>query len=256
MLDAPETLPMPAPPGFAPVSTPRPRDLERPNHSGHQSVDHGMEARVRHRHRPATGPRLLADGVLLAVLGILILVVSAGPLAASTTGVRSVGPRPSAPFAWLVPIAAPPEWIRAVLPSGGATLSYPPSFSPLTGDAGTVSATVRDGQGRFLAYVNATPRQGDERLKGFGAFRVGLLRHEDPAVFMDAAKEGLAFRGGRGSCVNDHYVTRIDRNRYREVACLAQGRSGSAVVVAAATEATWRRFEPELRQVIASFEVR
>lgn len=143
-----------------------------------------------------------------------------------------------------------------VLPSGGATLSYPPSFASLIGDRGTVSATVRDGQGRFLAYVNATPRQGDERPKGFGAFRVRLLRHEDPTVIMDAATEGLAFRGGHGSCVNDHYVTRIDHNRYREVACIAQGRTGSVVVVAAATEATWKRFEPDLRRVITSFEVR
>jgi hypothetical protein len=138
----------------------------------------------------------------------------------------------------------------------GAQLSYPPSFAPLSGDAGTVSAAVRDTRGKFLAYVNATPRQGDERLKGFGAFRVGLLRHEDPTVIEEAAREGLAFRGGHGSCVIDHYVTRIDHNRYREVACLAQGRHASAVVVAAATEATWRQFEPVLRQVIASFAVR
>jgi hypothetical protein len=216
-----------------------------------------MESRVGHRDRDrsATARRSFARGVALGALGILILIVSGGPLVASTTGKRPGPPHASGPFGWLVPDDAPPDWPRAVLPSRGAQLSYPPSFAPLAGDAGTVSAAVRDTHGKFLAYVNATPRQGDERLKGFGAFRVGLLRHEDPTVIEDAAREGLAFRGGQGSCVIDHYVTRIDHNRYREVACLAQGRHDSAVVVAAATEATWRQFEPVLRQVIASFTV-
>jgi hypothetical protein len=218
-----------------------------------------MESRVAHRgrDRSATARRILAPGVVaLSVLGILILMFSGGPLVASTNGARPGPPRAFGPFGWLVPNEAPPDWPRAVLPSGGAQLFYPPSFAPLAGDAGTVSAAVRDAQGKLLAYVNATPRQGDERLKGFGAFRVGLLRHEDPTVIEEAAREGLVFRGGRGSCVMDHYVTRIDHNRYREVACLAQGRHGSAVVVAAATEATWSQFEPGLRQVIASFAVR
>jgi hypothetical protein len=218
-----------------------------------------MESRVAHRgrDRSATARRTVARGVLaLSTLVILILAFSGGPLLASTNGARRGPPRALGPFGWLVPNEAPPDWPRAVLPSGGAQLSYPPFFAPLAGDAGTVSAAVRDAQGKFLAYVNATPRQGDERLKGFGRFRVGLLRHEDPTVIEEAATEGLAFRGGRGSCVIDHYVTRINHNRYREVACLVQGPHGSAVVVAAATEATWRQFEPGLRQVIASFAVR
>ncbi len=199
--------------------------------------------------------RWLAGSALSVVLSGWLVVASIQPAAPTARAQPHLSDR-SGPFAWLMAAAAPPDWARADLASGGAQLSYPPSFAPLSGDAGTVSAAVRDTRGKVLAYVNATPRQGDERLKGFGAFRVGLLRHEDPTVIEEAAREGLAFRGGHGSCVIDHYVTRIDHNRYREVACLAQGRHTSAVVVAAATEATWRQFEPVLRQVIASFAVR
>ncbi len=204
--------------------------------------------------RLVTARTWLAGGALaVGLFGIVI--VSGGQPAASTTRGRLGAPRASGPFGWLATTAAPADWPRLVLPSGLAELSYPPSFAALAGDPGTVSAAVRDAKGRFLAYVNATPRQGDEALKGFGAFRVHLLRDENQTVREDAAAEGLAFRGGRGSCVVDHYLTRIGHNHYREVACLAEGRRGGAVVVAAATLSDWKQFEPLLREGVASFTV-
>jgi hypothetical protein len=191
-------------------------------------------------------------GILIGLLGLL---VAGGEAAASTTAGRYDAPRNFGPFAWLATTAVPSDWPRLVLPSGLAQVPYPPSFAPIPGDPGTVSAAVHDAAGGFLAYVNATPRQGDEALKGFGAFRVGLLRDEDPLVREEAAGEGLVLRGDRGSCVRDRYVTRIGHHHYREVACLVEGRRGAAVVVAAATVATWTHFEPLLRAVVASFTV-
>jgi hypothetical protein len=165
------------------------------------------------------------------------------------------GPRArSGPFGWLVPAPAPPTWSHETAPSG-ATLSYPAPFAPVTGDPGSVSAAVRSG-GRFRAYLNVTPRQGDERAHGFAAFRAHLLGAEhDRSVHREAAAEGLAFRGGTGSCVLDDYVTRIGHHQYREVACLVTGPRGASVVVAAATTREWDRFRPLLRQAVASFTV-
>ena len=204
--------------------------------------------------RAARRRRALGTGLTL-LLPLVMVTVSSRP-GGATVQVRARPPARSGPFAWLSAATAPPGWALAVLPSGEAQVSYPPTFAPVAGDRGTVSAAMRDAHGTFLAYVNVTPRQGDERLQGFGPFRVGLLRHEDPTVVQDATEEGLLFHGGRGSCVIDHYVTRIEHNRYREVACLAQGRRGSAVVVAAAMEPLWKQLFPMLRRVVASFTVR
>ena len=215
-----------------------------------------MYTRIAHRGEPrrALAPTWLARGTLtFGLVGVLI--VSASQPAASTARARLGAPRGSGPFAWLMTTAAPADWPRAALPSGRAQLSYPPSFAPLAGDPGTVSFAVRDATGVVLAYINVTPRQGSEALRGFGAFRVRLLRDEDETVREDAAAEGLAFPGGRGSCVIDQYVTRIGRHDYRELACLVEGRHGGAVVVAAATVADWKQFEPLLREAVASFTV-
>jgi hypothetical protein len=223
-----------------------------PIHPGRRCVD--LDVRSHRCPRTTSVSRVRSVGASLSLFLLACLAVSITPAGAIVQS-RPRPPGRSGPFAWLTTSAAPADWQRAVLPSGEARVSYPPSFTPLVGDTGTVSATVRDVRGRFLAYINVTPRQGDEKLKGFGSFRVGLLRDEDPMVIQDATQEGLRFHGGLGSCVIDHYVTRIDHNRYREVACLVQGRHGSAVVVAAAMEGVWRQFGPVLQQVIASFTV-
>jgi hypothetical protein len=174
-----------------------------------------------------------------------------------TLGTHEARPRPG-PFAWLVPAPAPAAWSRSGPPTLDvqANIAYPPSLAPIRGDSGTVSFASRTSTGAVRAYLNVTPRQGRERLHAFAAFRVGLLAAEDArTVHEQAAAEGLAFQGGQGSCVIDDYVTRIGRHRYREIACLVAGRRYGAVVVAAARSSDWSRFEPDLRQAVASFTI-
>jgi hypothetical protein len=145
----------------------------------------------------------------------------------------------------LLPADAPIGWSHFDVPvsRGAATLGYPPQFAPFAGDVGTASAAVRDPTGRIRAYLNVTPRQGDERLRGFAAFRVHRLADEhDRSVHLEAAEQGPALHGGHRSCVLDDYVTRIGRHHYRELACFVVGSGGgAAVVVAAATTADWRQ---------------
>ncbi len=159
----------------------------------------------------------------------------------------------SGAFAWFVPTPAPAAWNRGSPSASPAafTLAYPPSFTPVAGDPGTVSAGVRDGTGPFRAYLNVTPRQGDEQPRGFARFRVRLLGGEhDQSVHEEAAAERLAFQEARGSCVLDDYVTRVGHHRYREIACFVLGRRSGAVIVAAATTAAWDQFQPLLREAI------
>ena len=190
----------------------------------------------------------------LAVIAALV----ATPVAVFRARASSAPPGSNA-LAGLAPAAAPTGWNRfdVPLPNGVATVSYPPHFTPIAGDRGTASAAVQDATGRIHAYLNVTPQQGNERLRGFPAFRVQLLVGEhDESVHREAAAAGSALHGGHRSCVLDNYVTRIGHNHYRELACFVVGsRGGAAVVVAAATIADWGHFEPQLRRAVASFAV-
>ena len=117
-------------------------------------------------------------------------------------------------------------------------LSYPPSLRPLAGDKVAVSAARLSPGGAFQLYLNATPRQGTERLRNWAAFRLKLLRADDAAsAHQDAAAQGVKFRGGTGSCVIDDYLTRIGAHHYQEIACLVQGHTSASVIVAAAPAA-------------------
>lgn len=194
-------------------------------------------------------------GALILTVGI----VTAPPRnqgSASASTIRTGSPAASKSFSWLRPAPAPATWPRVSTPSGDAVLSYPPSFTPFIGDPGTVSAALRTSSGRFVAYLNVTPKQGDEQLNGFAAFRVRLLsQDEDHSVHEQVAAEGLQFRGGQGSCVVDSYSTRIGANHYRETACYVAGTRGDNVIVAAAATRDWNRFQPILRVAISSFAV-
>jgi hypothetical protein len=114
-----------------------------------------------------------------------------------------------------------------------------------------------DSKGVFRAYLNTTPQQGTEQLRGFAAFRVHLIAEDhDESVHKEAGAEHLAFRGGKGSCVIDRYVTRVGHHRYREIACFVVNTAGhGSVVVAAAALRDWSRYESILRTAIASFTV-
>jgi hypothetical protein len=70
-------------------------------------------------------------------------------------------------------------------------------------------------------------------------------------VRLIASSSGLAFRGGRGSCVIDTYA--ISRAAYREIACLVSGPSSSAVVVAAAPIELWNHQAATLKRAVSSF---
>lgn len=203
-------------------------------------------------------PAVLVVAVLAGALLVAFLVTrldslrSRPPAAAGRPGFAT-----AAAFAWFRPGPAPTGWRHQTRPSGAATLSYPPSLAPVTGDADAVSVGRVDGNGHLVAYLNATPQQGDERLRGRAAFRVGVLRHDDARFARaEAATEGLSFRGGRGSCVLDDYVTRIGDNHFRELASLVEGPLGGGVLVAAAPVSNWGRFRGSLERAADSYLAR
>jgi hypothetical protein len=152
---------------------------------------------------------------------------------------------------------APAGWHKMSLPNGTATLSYPPSLRPIAGDADAVSVARLDTTGHYLLYLNATPRQGNENLPHWAAFRLRLLRSDEASsVHQDGAATGVRFRGGTGSCVNDDYVTKIGTHHYEEIACLVYGKRGGSVVVAAAPAAQWRHARSLLDRAVAAYQVR
>jgi hypothetical protein len=167
------------------------------------------------------------------------------------------GRPPGRAFPPLLPAAAPAGWRHLELPNGNAVLSYPPSLRRLAGDTDAVSAARLSPGGAFQLYLNATPRQGSERLQGWAAFRLKVLRSDDAAsAHQDAAAQGVKFRGGTGSCVIDTYVTRIGGHHYQEIACLVQGRTSASVIVAAAPATRWARARPLLLRAVAAYLVR
>jgi hypothetical protein len=167
------------------------------------------------------------------------------------------GRPPGRAFPALRPAAAPAGWPHLALPNDTAVLSYPPSLHQLAGDTDAVSAAQLSPGGVFQLYLNATPRQGSERLQGWAAFRLRLLRSDDAvSAHQDAAAEGVIFRGGTGSCVIDDYLSRIGGHHYEEVACLVQGRTHASVIVAAAPAAQWTRARPLLLRAVAAYFVR
>lgn len=171
-------------------------------------------------------------------------------------GTARVPPSPpangAAAFPALRPAPPPAGWRSATLPSG-AVLAYPAGWRPLAGDRGTASAALRDAHGRFLGYLNLTPRQGRETLAGWPAFRVAHNREEgDLVVTARGAAHGVPFRdGARGTCVRDAYTT-ATHLRFVEVACLVHGRRADAVIVAAAPPSRWARAWPVLARAIGA----
>jgi hypothetical protein len=182
--------------------------------------------------------------VAFALAAILLTAALAGGDQTSHRGA-------SRPFAWLRPVPPPAGWNLARI-RGGATLSYPPGWSPLKTDPGTATAgLLRRGEG-IAGYLNATPKEGSETLANWGSFRPDHNRDEgDRSVHLIASSTGLRFRAGHGSCVIDEYTT--SRNTYREIACLASGRSSSAVIVAAAPRAEWQSQAATLQRAVSSF---
>jgi hypothetical protein len=187
----------------------------------------------------------------------LAMIAAAAAVAVAVVAVALPGGSPGRAFPALVPAAAPAGWPHLTLPDGTAVLSYPPSLRPVAGDQDAVSAARLSPGGAYQLYLNATPRQGAERLRRWAAFRLSLLRSDDAASAHEvAAAEGVRFRGGTGSCVIDSYVTRIGGHHYQEIACLVQGHAGASVIVAAAPAAAWVQARPVLLRAVAAYRVR
>jgi hypothetical protein len=187
----------------------------------------------------------------------LAVLASVAAVAVAAAGFALAGGSPGRAFPALVPAAAPAGWPHLTLPDGTAVLSYPPSLRPVSGDTDAASAAQVSPKGVFRLYLNATPRQGDEQPRGWAAFRLRLLTADDAASARElAAAQGVAFRGGTGSCVIDTYVTRIGAHHYQEIACLVQGRASASVIIAAAPAATWAQASPLLLQAVAAYQVR
>jgi hypothetical protein len=122
------------------------------------------------------------------------------------------------------------------------------------GDPGTVSAALRGGKGRFLGYLNLTPRQGEERRAGWASFRAKHNRAEgNRDVRVIASADGLTFRTGKGACVKDSYVT-SSGVAYVEVACLIEGRHPS-VVVGAAPPNSWPGQAADIERAVSGASV-
>jgi hypothetical protein len=175
-----------------------------------------------------------------AATALLVAVALAGCGSASHTS-----------FGWLGPAAQPAGWSLLRIPSGAA-IAYPSSWQRLHGDPGSGTVALRDSSGHFLGYLNLTPRQGEEQLATWAAFRVDHNREEgDRQVVELAHAGGLRFRNGHGSCVSDRYVTKVG-TRYREIACLVVGARAATVVVAAAPPSSWSRLSPALMRAIST----
>jgi hypothetical protein len=182
--------------------------------------------------------------VAVVAVGALLIVALAG------CGGSGRG-RASGPFAWLRPASPPAGW-NVARTRGGATLAYPPGWTPIKTDPGTASVALLGGGGRIDGYLNATPGQGTETLAGWSRFRPRHNQGEgDRGVRVVAATATARFRAGRGACVIDSYTT--SKASYREIACLVSGSSASAVVVAAAPTSQWDQQAATLQRAVSSF---
>jgi hypothetical protein len=129
---------------------------------------------------------------------------------------------------------------------------YPPGWRRIQSDSGTASAALIDRHKAFLGYLNITPRQGHERIAGWGRFRVRHnVEENDRFVRMLAVSTVLQFRSGRGACVKDAYTTTTG-DQYVELACLVAGRRSSTVIVGATPPKTWSQISPLLERAISS----
>ena len=179
--------------------------------------------------------------------------------ACGSSGSKEEATTPPAPanpaaFAWVHPAASPSDWETKGLPSGGGTLAYPAGWHLTRTDPGTVTA-ARTAGGEIQGYLNITPQQGDESLANWASFRPAHNVEEgDVDLVPLASATGLRFRGGRGSCVKDRYVTE-SAHHYVEVACIVRGPSATTVIVGAAPPASWSRFSPVIERAISSFSV-
>jgi hypothetical protein len=208
----------------------------------------------------ATSSRLFRSWALVAALALVsaATVAACGSSKSSETSSESselsgpAAPANPAAFAWVHPAPTPSGWRTRPLPSGDASLSYPPGWQLIKTDPGTVTAARKSG-GRIVGYLNITPQSGDETLANWASFRPAHNQEEgDHAVIPMASATGLRFRNGQGSCVKDGYTTSSNA-RYTEIACIVRGPKATTVIVGAAPPTLWSRFSPMLQRAISTF---
>jgi hypothetical protein len=197
--------------------------------------------------------------IAATTVGLLGPAVAAAAIAPGVSGSRAAhtgagaGALARSSLSRLRPGPAPATWRQATIASGAATLSYPRGWKPISGDVGTVSFALRDRSGRYLGYINVTPRQGEERLAGWAAFRTRRnAEDEDKAVHALASAERVRFAGAHGSCVIDEYASRVGSNAYRELACIVAGKRSTAVFVGATLVADWPTLGPIVERAASS----
>jgi hypothetical protein len=145
--------------------------------------------------------------------------------------------------------SVPPGW-RTATTAAGLTLAYPPAWSPLGGDPGSLSAVVRGPDGNIAGYLNLTPRSGAERAANWVSFRPQHERGEGDRDVRVLASRTMRLRGGPAVCVEDSYSTRTNA-RYVELACLVEG-ARPAVVLGAAPPQQWRATMPVIERALTA----
>jgi hypothetical protein len=175
-------------------------------------------------------------GVLATTIATY-LVVAATTLGFTNGGSEASAPRvsaPQGPFAWLEQTSVPKGWTQLHGTSSVRPLPVPPGFRAVAGDRGTLTAVLFGPGGTYLGYLNATPRQGGERLQGWPEFRIEHLRGDDArSAREDTAAQLVRTGTALRSCVVDDYVTRVGHHHFHEVACLVVQNSAGSVIVAA-----------------------
>ncbi|HEV3130196.1 MAG TPA: hypothetical protein VGY32_14525, partial [Solirubrobacteraceae bacterium] len=119
----------------------------------------------------ATSRQRFACAAPLAVLGIGLACAGCGSSNRSSAGARTTSAGAGTAAAWLHASPAPASWPAASIPSGGR-MPYPPAWHPIHGDPGTASAALTSPDGKFVGYMNLTPRQSHETLANWPTFRV------------------------------------------------------------------------------------
>ncbi len=146
----------------------------------------------------------------------------------------------------------PHGWSVTSIPTG-AQLAYPPGWQTPHSDPGTASAALIASSGRYIGYLNVTPRQGDETLTGWASFRTAHNADEgDRNVTRLASATGLHFLSGSGSCVKDAYTTSTGA-RYVETACIVKGSKSTSVIVGTTTPGASAQVSPLLERAISGF---
>jgi hypothetical protein len=138
--------------------------------------------------------------------------------------------------------------------ASGAVLAYPPSWRLIKTDPGTATAALRARDGRYLGYLNITPRQGDETLADWRTFRVHHNHEEgDRSVVRLAYAGAVPFLDGRGDCVKDAYISGSGV-RYIEIACLVAGSKANTVIVGAGPPSAWSQVSGSIERAISGFK--